>query len=298
MKVPHRDNARGFTLVEVLLTLLIIGGILVTMTQILNAARRSRDTIHNIQETQLAGPAILDMIERDLRGLVVFATHPQNHLRVKDRILLGLDGDSIDFVTATDGLVPVEGPDEFLRADVNEVGYRLRPSRDNDDFLEMYRRESFGVDATPFDEGNFTFLHDRVKGFDVAIFVEDGPEAEPLTEWGADSRNTEYTGLPVRLEISLVLELAPRIAREQLLILPQERRIWEYKRVIRLPEKLRFDNEADVPVLAVPGPPSGGASGGEEQGGTSQSGGGGSTSGRDQGEGQEQGQSGGGGRRQ
>src|SRR5262249_15221466 len=54
----------GFTLVEVLLTLLIMGMIMVSMTQILTAARTSRDTIHNIQETELAGPAILDMIER------------------------------------------------------------------------------------------------------------------------------------------------------------------------------------------------------------------------------------------
>lgn len=49
----------GFTLVEVLVTLLIMGGIMVSMTQILGAARNTRDTIHNIQETQLAGPAIL-----------------------------------------------------------------------------------------------------------------------------------------------------------------------------------------------------------------------------------------------
>ena len=66
---PSRSCA-AFTLVEVLVTLLIVGGIMLAITQILEAARVSRDTIHNIQETQLAGPAIMDLIERDLRGRI------------------------------------------------------------------------------------------------------------------------------------------------------------------------------------------------------------------------------------
>jgi hypothetical protein len=41
---------------------------MVTVTQILTAARMSRDTIHNITEQQLAGPSILQQIENDLRA--------------------------------------------------------------------------------------------------------------------------------------------------------------------------------------------------------------------------------------
>ena len=40
------------------LTLLIVSGIMLAITQILEVTRISRDTIHNVQETQLAGPAI------------------------------------------------------------------------------------------------------------------------------------------------------------------------------------------------------------------------------------------------
>ena len=71
MKPINRNKrSAGFTLVEVLLTLLIMSGILLSLTQLLTAARRSKDTIHNIKEHQLAGPAILDLIEGDLRGLI------------------------------------------------------------------------------------------------------------------------------------------------------------------------------------------------------------------------------------
>ena len=96
MKSPGLRRA-GFTLVEVLLTLLIMGGIMAALSQILTAARTSRDTIHNVLETQGAGPAILDLLERDLRGLVTYDSTRMNHLRIKNRVIFGFDADNIDW---------------------------------------------------------------------------------------------------------------------------------------------------------------------------------------------------------
>ena len=94
------SRAAGFTLMEVILTVLIMSGLLMTMVQLLSAARTTRDTIHNIQENQLAGPAILDLIERDLRGLLVYNRPQGQILRIRSRSLAGLEADSIDFVTS------------------------------------------------------------------------------------------------------------------------------------------------------------------------------------------------------
>ena len=221
---------------------------MLSMTQILTAARTSRDTIHNIQETQLAGPAILDLIERDLRALDVYDRAADSLLRVNDRVAVGLDADSLDFVCTTESLVAIEVDKRFVRADRNEVGYRLRPHPSDDDFLELYRREAFGVDEDPFEGGNFIFLHDRVKHFDVQVYEEDGPDAEPIEGWTVED---EKTGLPLRLEVSLTLELAPRIMREQLKIAPVDKRTVTYKRVIRLPQALHQALEV-VPVPVVP----------------------------------------------
>ena len=247
------DRRSGFTLVEVLLTLVIMGGIMVSLTQILTAARTSRDTIHNIQETQLAGPAILDMVERDLRGIFTFDRPRAEHLRVKNRVMLGLDGDSIDFVTTSDSLVLHAEDDRFVRADANEVGYRLRQSQSSDQFLEIYRREGYGVDADPFEGGNYLYLHDRVKGFDVQCFAADGPDEEPTDQW-ATQKNDEEVGLPARIEITLTLELAPRLVNEQLRIAPVDRRTVVYRRVIRLPQSLRVEDD-EMPVPQVPKAP-------------------------------------------
>ncbi len=248
-----RARKAGFTLVEVLVTLLIVGGIMLALTQILEATRISRDTIHNIQETQLAGPAIMDLIERDLRALSVYDREKTALLRVVDRVATGLDADSLDFVATTDSLVPSEVQDRWVRCDLNEVGYRLRPNPHDDDFLELYRREGFGVDEEPFDGGAFTFLHERVKHFDIKLYEEDGVDAEELDSWNEQG---DREGLPLRLEIELTLELAPRIAREQLRIAPVDKRTVTYRRVIRLPQAL-FDalDVSPVPVVPVIRPP-------------------------------------------
>ncbi len=275
MRLPtphHRPRAArraGFTLAEVLVTVLIMAGILVSITQILHTARVSRDTIHNIQETQLAGPAIMDMIERDLRGLLVYNRTREQHLRVKDRVMLGVDGDSLDFVTSTASLVQRYRDDRRVSSSVNEVGYRLRPNPEYDEFLEIYRREDLGVDEDPFEGGEFTFLHDRVRSFDIQVFEEDGPEAEPIEEWGATS-DDENIGVPARLEITLVLELQRRIEREALRDIPDYLTEVTYRRVIRLPQGLRRE-EDDIPVPRIPSPPQAQ----EQQGGGAGEGGGG-----------------------
>src|SRR5262245_47690079 len=186
-----------------MLTLLIMAGILLTITKYLRAARSSRDLIHNIQEQQLAGPAILQLIENDLRALTVFDRDPRLALRVQNRVIGGFEADALDFVVTNDGLMPhrERGDDVWRYADVNEVGYHLRPNPTSDDFLELYRREDYGVDDEPFEGGQFAFLHDRVKGLEIRVYDEDGVEAEPLDSWGEPG--DEHMGVPPRLEIEL-----------------------------------------------------------------------------------------------
>ena len=255
-----RTGNAGFTLVEVMLTLLIMSGIMVMITQVLTGVRKTRDEIHNTQEQQSAGPAILRRLERDLRALFPFNRDEHFMLRIRDRVLAGLDADTIDFVCTVDGLFPVRdrSSEAFRHADVNEVGYHLRPRPDQDDFLELYRREDFGVDELPFQDGNFWMLHDRVKGFNIEVFMEDGPESEPLDGWDSDE-DEEFVGLPARIEIELLIEMAPRLVREQLVI---DRRTISYRRVFRFPESLRraigVQPKPRIPVIEPPTPPTAG----------------------------------------
>jgi len=227
-----------------------MGLMLAGITQILSSVRTTRDLVHNIQETQLAGPSILDLVERDLRGIFTTSLPTEFHLQVKNEVILGEDADRMDFFTTTDSLLWSGENERYVRADFNEVGYCLRPSPLNDDFLEIYRREGFGIDDEPMMGGRYTFLHDRVVSFDIQIYAEDGPDAEPVEEWGLDPSDPETQGLPASIHITLQIELAPRLTAEQLghLRLKQKR---SYERIIRFPEALRVA-EAEVPRLGVP----------------------------------------------
>ena len=249
---PTAQQRAGFTLMEIMLTLLLMAGIMLTITQILTRARQIRDQIHNMQERQLVGPAILDLIEHDIRALLIYNRDPQDLLRIENRVLSGLDADKLDFVATTDSMVPFRRHDgeKFRHADVNEIGYRLRVSPTSDDFLEIYRREDFGVDEEAMQGGSYTLLHDRVKGFDIQLYDEDGPDAEPIEEWGKEGGNEDHQGLPLRIEINLTLELNPRLINQT-----SSRNVREmtYVRTIRLPQSLllAFDIQ---PVPAIPTP--------------------------------------------
>lgn len=260
-------NRAGFTLMEVMVVLLIMSGILVSITQVLQAARQSRDLIHNIDETQSAGPAILDLIERDLRAISLFQRDPGELLFLKDRTESGLDADILHFVSNTNSMMLTDGEERYRRADVNEVGYVLRSNPDYPgEFLEIYRREGFGIDDQPFEGGQYAFLHDRIKGFEVQVFDEDGEDAEPLDNWGANE-DEEQTGLPTRIEITLIVELAEqRAGTERLSVAEIDKYIIEYKRVLRFPEYQRASLDVRplplIPDIVPPNPdtaPGGGA---------------------------------------
>lgn len=281
--VERRARA-GFTLVEVMVSVLVMGILLAGISRILSTARDTRDIIHNIQEEQLTGPAILDLVERDLRAIFTTSLPRELHLRVKNDVILGEDADRIDFFATTDSLLWTSEGDRHMRADVTEVGYCLRTSPEDNDFLEMYRREDFGIDEEPQAGGQYVFLTDRVVSFDVTVYPDDGPEAdtEPLEEWGVDPNDPDHSGLPASVHLRLEIETEPRLLYEtQAMYRTRQKRIFE--RIVRLPQSLRVEPD-QVARLAIPTQPgSAGASSeiqdGGEEGGASETGGNGGTGG-------------------
>ena len=259
MRRQNRTRAwsAGFTLVEVLIAALIMGMMFMSISKLMQSARQTRDTIHNLQETQLAGPAILEMLSSDIAGLFTVNRERQFWVGITDRTVNGLDADRIDFVTTSDSLlaIPDLGEDDRpVRADYNEVGYVLRPNPDNDEFLELYRREDYGIDEEPMRGGEYTFLTNQVKGFNIEVFEEDGPDAEPVDDWGPAASDPERIGLPAFAKITLTIELKPRIDRESMDRTGRDRRTIDYVRYIRFPERLRFEEEA-IPRLTIPNAP-------------------------------------------
>ncbi len=267
-----RTPRAGFTIVEVLLAMLIMGLMFTSITQLMTAAQSTRDSVHNMQESQMAGPAILDLVEQDLRAMMTMGLPRSSWLQVRDKVVGGLDADRIDFITTTDSLIArLEDQESPKRSDYNEVGYMLRPNPRNDEFLEVYRREDFGIDDEPFEGGEYTFLTDQVKSFDIKVYAEDGPDIDPLDGWESGDDDEDRSGLPAAIELRITIELKPRIDRESLDLASLRRRTATYTRWIRLDEGLRFA-AGEFPRLGLPAGPSAGDPAGAGAGGTGEGG--------------------------
>ncbi len=256
MKGNTHIRRSGFTIIEVMIAVAIMSMMLVTILQVLSAVRLTRDRIHNTQETQMAGPIIMDLITEDLRALHILGRPAAEHLKINDRVLYGLDADRLDFVTTTSSREPLLIDGTMRRSQVCEVGYVTRSNPEDDEFLELFRREDFGVDELAYQGGSYTFLSDRVKAFSIEVFSEDGDEAEVITEWGSDKvADDTYKGLPASVVISLTLENTPRLLQEQLEFQSTARMTVTYVRTVRFPQSMRRQ-ESEMAFLVIPSLPS------------------------------------------
>jgi len=204
--------ARGFTLVEVLVAMAITAMIVSAMMTTLWYAMRARQEVEALSEPFRDGPRIMTMIERDLKALLTYNVKGYKVLRGLNNAIGGQDADRIDFLCATDSIIPRQFDGRPVKADWCEVGYWVRANPDNPDLLELYRREDMFSDEEPFQGGEFLLLSNRVRSFNITYFSELGHDAEPLDEWDT----TQEGLLPRRIRVDLTLEREADTARTRL----------------------------------------------------------------------------------
>jgi type II secretion system protein J len=211
-----KTRTAGFTLVEVLVTLAITSLIMLGLQITLNSTIFAHDDIAIDVAEVREGPALLDLIERDLRSLYTFNVRDGIAVQGQLERHLGRRGDRLDFLTCTnssarlhDPLSPQDEP-HMISTDITEVGYRVRVRSDHGDFLELWRREDPSFDDKPFEGGDYQLLHNRITRFEIAYLDKLGEDAEELEEWDMQERKV----LPAALRISLTLQSQPELVGE------------------------------------------------------------------------------------
>jgi len=230
---------QGFSLLEVVIALAIMGMVMVAVMQTLDGTRLAVDTIHNIMETENTGPRVMAQIRQDLDAIAVNDVKDGRVMKGENQTLLGAQADRIDLITTRRGSLPMDlagRRNELIFAPITEVGYRMRQNPRSRDFLELYRREDPMVDDEPFRDGSYTLLYDRVVSLDIRYL--DHPDVTPnwVDDWDSEMRD----GLPFAIDIFLEIEVQPRRSLESLGILGANRSRLEFAEVFHMPERKRW----------------------------------------------------------
>jgi len=171
----QRTGSRGFTLVEVLVTILVASLLLSAVYGAFLGSLTAKDRCEEATRDTRLCQGILALLERDLLG----AFAPPGAAACMDGTSGASQGgsaDRVEFATASDARRAVEGKG----SDHCEVGYRAEPDPDAPGFLRVIRREAQGFAGDLFSGGTLEVLADRVKYFQLEYLGADGQWA---TEW-------------------------------------------------------------------------------------------------------------------
>lgn len=193
----------GFTLMEVLLAVAITAVVMTTVTMTFRLTLEARDVVDNLAESTEAGPRIMNLLERDLRGLWTQNIRNNAVLRGRNMDVGSFEADRIDMLTTTDSVGTVlNSQNQPRRSPVNEVGYWLKQNPRYRDLMELWRREDPLVDDDLITQGSFQLVHDRIKSFRVVYYRTLGSEAIEELEWDSAIEDA----LPARMKIEFTIE--------------------------------------------------------------------------------------------
>ncbi len=200
---PQPKHPSGFTLIEVLLAVAITAIVMLLVGTTFTATLEARATVEELSESTEAGPRIMAMIERDLRGLWTYDVKKNSVLIGRNRDVASFEADRIDMLTTTDSMGYVlDGQNKPHHTHLCEVGYWLKPNPRYRDLMELWRREDPLIDQDILTDGRFQLVHDRIKSFKLTYYRSLGHEAEELNEWDSTLDGT----LPRRIKLEFVLE--------------------------------------------------------------------------------------------
>ena len=260
-----RLRIAGLTLIEIMITILItalimsfVGGVLLNMIN-------QRDEVESSSIAWKIGPAILNLISRDLEATFVYQLDELKKEEAKNaaeaegeegnggsgdettsaeemevNYFIGEDHgddedayDSLQFVTSLDSKLRIGNK----QSDIVEVGYYL-VQNDEGDLYTLYRREDFFIDTDPVDGGKAIKIYDRVKALDFKYYEQPTNESEyqALAEGNAEFKyewdNTLENGIPYAVEVSIWIDLTEdKVAKKN----PKYAKVYKFRTLVQLP---------------------------------------------------------------
>lgn len=207
----RRASQRGFTLLEVSISVAILVGLIAATYQAIIFSMQGRERAQRMLRTPKVANAILDQIMSDFRYAVLPPLTGDAGFHGQSRQKNGEDADRVDFLSArrtrTVGLEDdgTQRDDDPISA-LSEVGWACRPADDDPTgkYIELWRREDYYVDSDPTKGGQYTLVYNKIRRFSLRYFpppeqIGGENNSEGLDEWDSRIRKS--------LPYAIILEL-------------------------------------------------------------------------------------------
>lgn len=204
-------RSSGLTLLEVLVATALLSVFFASVYTIVASNVKTRNMIEDRATPFAVGPVVMQRIVDDLRAATVEPYKDGDAFHADVETINGEAATKVDFVAAVPSRKRVKVGRDFVKAGLNEVGFRMRRSETASGLGALYRREDLGVDEEPLAGGLYCKLADRVKVFRIDWFAEDpgDPDADDAKgEEAWDAKKEKKLPFACRVTLTLAGETA------------------------------------------------------------------------------------------
>jgi len=208
-----RRPRRGFTLIEVLISIAILAAITSLLFGAFSAMKRSKDGLTRVQDRQREGRLAMARITRELQSAYLSAHIPLNQaLMVQKTIFKGERGTPADRVDFTAFANKRLDKDSHV-SDQCELSYFGSPNPDGSGTTDLVRRIDTEIDLEPTKGGKIEVLATDIDLFDLQYL--DAQTGQWQESWDTTQSTGQPDRLPLQVRIILVLNGGARSASER-----------------------------------------------------------------------------------
>ncbi len=210
--MSRRTRGRGFTLIEVLISIAILAAITSLLFGAFAALKRSKDGLSRTQDRQREARLAMARMTRELQSAYLSAHMPLNQALLVQKTIFkgerGTPGDRVDFTAFANARLE---RDSHV-SDQCELSYYSSPNPDGSGTNDLVRRIDTELDLLPTKGGKVEVLATDIDLFDLQYL--DAQTGQWQESWDTTQTTGQLDRLPLQVRIILVLNGGSRASSQ------------------------------------------------------------------------------------